>query len=68
MNAFTKKPIMRAVCVLLALQLPLVAAKAGSPEDSPLVEKVRIANAPSSNGQTETVHHFSSTGGVAKSK
>jgi hypothetical protein len=46
MNAFTKKPIMRAVCVLLALQLPLVAAKAGSPEDSPLVEKVRIATAP----------------------
>jgi hypothetical protein len=46
MNAFTKKPIMRAVCVLLALQLPLVAAKAGSPEDSPLVEKVRIAPAP----------------------
>jgi hypothetical protein len=46
MNAFTKKPIMRAVCVLLALQLPVVAAKAGSPEDSPLVEKVRIATAP----------------------
>ena len=46
MNISTKKPILRAVCVLLALQLPLIAAKAGSPEDSPLVEKVRIATAP----------------------
>jgi hypothetical protein len=33
MNASTKKPIMRAVCVLLALQLPLIAATAGSPCD-----------------------------------
>ena len=41
----TKKPILRAVCVLLTLQLPLI-AMAGSPEDSPLVEKVRIATAP----------------------
>jgi hypothetical protein len=45
MNISTQKPILRAVCVLLALQLPLIAI-AGSPEDSPLVEKVRIATAP----------------------
>jgi hypothetical protein len=49
MNASTKKPIMRAVCLLLALQLPVIAATAGSPEDSPLVEKVRIATAPFRN-------------------
>lgn len=43
MNVSFKKPITRAVCLLLALQLPIIAAIAGSSEDSPLVEKVRIA-------------------------
>jgi hypothetical protein len=46
MNASTKKQIIRTACVLLALQLPLIAANAGSAEESPLVEKVRMATAP----------------------
>jgi|HubBroStandDraft_6_1064221.scaffolds.fasta_scaffold130193_1 hypothetical protein len=41
----SKKPILRAACLMLALQLPVLAAIAGSPEDSPLVEKVRNATA-----------------------
>lgn len=45
MNATTKKPIMRALCALLALQLPLIGWAATSPVDSPLIEKVRSATA-----------------------
>jgi hypothetical protein len=41
----SKKPILSAACLMLALQLPALAAIAGSPEDSPLVEKVRNATA-----------------------
>jgi hypothetical protein len=41
----SKKPILRAACLMLALQLPVLGAIAGSPEDSPLVEKVRNATA-----------------------
>jgi hypothetical protein len=44
MNSPTKKSILQALCALLALALPFIAA-AGPPEDSPLVEKVRGATA-----------------------